>query len=175
MTNRLKACLGNIILEEQRGFLKGKQIVDGIIISDKTIYSIKSICKEGMVIKLDINKEFNRISWHFLIKVLLHFGFQQDWCDWILSYISLTYFFVLVNDIASNSFEAKMELRQGDPLSPFLFIVLVESLGRDLKQDVGQHLLKGLNVSRGINNITHLHLQHGGFTGQVILYHVHSY
>lgn len=156
MENCLKGCLERVISEEQSGFSKGRKILEGIIMTHETIHSIKLRKKEGMLIKLDMNKVFNRVSWYFLIKFLCKFGFAKEWCDWVLSYISSTSFSIMVNGVPSRPFSARHKLLQGDPLSPFLFIILAEALGRTIKAEALRGSLTGLQVSGGFSNITHL-------------------
>ena len=78
-----------------------------------------------MMLKLDICKAYDNVNRPFLMKFLDQFGFSNSWCKWILSCIDSPRIFVLVNGSPQGFFDMERGLHQGDPLSPFLFIILV--------------------------------------------------
>lgn len=97
-----------------------------------------------MFIKLDVTKAYEKFKWSFLHKVLISFGFVEEWVVWVMSCIMATSFLVLINGEHSSLFGASRGLRQGDPLSPHLFILLDEGLmGRVIKSNVAQGLIQG--------------------------------
>jgi hypothetical protein len=89
-----------------------------------------------MLIKLDLSKAFDRLSWQYMRSVLESFGFSSLWVDWILKLTSSPFFSILVNGTPSRPFCSTRGIRQGDPLSPFLFVIMAEGLGRYLKAAV---------------------------------------
>jgi hypothetical protein len=97
-----------------------------------------------MLIKLDLSKAFDRLSWQYMRSVLESFGFSSLWVDWILKLTSSSFFSILVNGTPSRPFCSTRGIRQGDPLSPFLFIIMAEGLGRYLKEAVLEGSLDGL-------------------------------
>jgi len=97
-----------------------------------------------MLIKLDLSKAFDRLSWQYLCSVLESFGFNKLWVNWILKLTSSAFFSILVNDTPFQPFHSTKGIRQGDPLSPFLFILMAEGLGRYLKAMVLEGSLKGI-------------------------------
>jgi len=72
------------------------------------------------------------MNWDFMRKMLLNFGFEGDWVDWVMNLVSSTFFFILVNGSPSKTFNISRSLHQGHPLSPFLLIITVEGLGCSL-------------------------------------------
>lgn len=146
MVNRLKPILLNIISLEQTRFVKGRQILDGIVTIVVAMHSLKEKKIKGMLIKLDLSKAYDRLSWYYLKEVLLSFGFDARWTQWLCSCISTPNYSILLNGAPSQLFNASWGLRQGDPISPFLFIIAIEGLGRLIKAQIANNCLKGLNL-----------------------------
>eukprot|EP00253_Pinus_taeda_P035376 PITA_35376 len=146
IANRLKPLLPMIISPEQSGYVEGQQIMDGIILTHEIIHSLKSSKQAGMLLKLDLSKAFDKLSWSYIENMLKAFGFCHSWIRWIMSLISSTHFSLLVNGLPSRPFKPSRGIRQGDPLSPFLFIIMAEGLGRHLKQALLSNQLKGISI-----------------------------
>lgn len=97
LVNRLKSLLDKIISGEQHGFVPRREIVDNIIMAGETIHSMLSDKKQGMIVKLDVSKAYDRVRWPYLLDVLLHFGFNRGWVKCIEHCVSSVNFSVLVN------------------------------------------------------------------------------
>ena len=82
----------------------------------------------GILCKLDIEKAYDHVSWSFLLTILEKIGFPNKWRKWISFCISTVRFSILINSEASGFFSSSRGLRQGDPLSPLLFILVIETL-----------------------------------------------
>ncbi|XP_057836070.2 uncharacterized protein LOC131046358 [Cryptomeria japonica] len=156
MAERLKSCLPMIISEEQGGFVAGRQILDGVVVASEAIHSMATSQERSMFIKLDMAKAYDRVKWSFLQKILLAFGFSSDWVSWVLSCVTSSSFSVIMNGEPSELFGATRGLRQGDPLSPYLFIILAEGLGRLLKSQVSHGLIHGWQWGMGLPTLSHL-------------------
>ena len=113
MANRLKPLLPLLISPEQSGYVEGRQILDGIILAHEVVHSLKSTKNPGMILKLDLSKAFDKLSWFFIEKILLSFGFSQDWAQWILSLLSSYFFSILVNGSPSSTFSPSRGIHQG--------------------------------------------------------------
>eukprot|EP00253_Pinus_taeda_P015299 PITA_15299 len=155
MAKRLKPLLEKLISPEQTGFVEGRQILDGLVVTQEVIHSMKTKKQKGMMMKLDLSKAYDRVSWQYLAEILRSFGFSSRWIRWVLSCISTPNFSVLVNDTPSKTFKASKGIRQGDPISPFLFILAVEGLGKYLKQERVDGNIKGLRLWGNDLPITH--------------------
>lgn len=137
------------------GFVEGRQILDGIILAHEMIHSLKKMKTPGMLLKVDLAKAYDKVYWSFLKEVLTTFGFHHDWVKWIGNLASTAFFSILINGSPSTTFQASRGLRQGDSLSPFLFILLAEGLGRTLKAHQRSGELKGLDPHNNQNPQTH--------------------
>ena len=155
LANRLKKILPKIISEEQTGFMPGRSILDGIITIQETIHSAGLNKEECMLLKLDIQKAYDMVDWRFLCKMLEAFGFARQWINLIFKFISTPKISVLVNGTPEGFFEVSRGIRQGDPLSPFLFIIMAEAFGRAISDAYNKKRLSGITVTKDVPNITH--------------------
>ena len=97
MVNRLKPILHDIISSKQTGFVKCRQILDGIITVQEAMHSLKEKKVKGMLIKLDLSKAYDRLSWSYLREILVAFGFDSRWIQWLFSCISTPNYSILPN------------------------------------------------------------------------------
>jgi len=111
----------------------GRQIIDGVIIAAKMIHSMDHSKEKAMFIMLDIAKAYDWVKWAFLFKILGAFGFAGEWIEWVKSCVTSPSFSVLINGEPTVLFGASRGLRQGGPLSPYMFILLAEGLGRFIR------------------------------------------
>lgn len=155
IAKRLKPLLPTLIAPEQTGFVEGRQILDGIVVSQEVIHSLKQRKRPGMLMKLDLSKAYDRLHWDYLRAVLEAYGFDHRWIDWIINLVSTPNFSILINGIPSAPFKATRGIRQVDPLSPFLFILAMEGLSRKLKQESRTGGLKGIRLWGADLIITH--------------------
>jgi len=108
-----------------------------------------------MIIKLDLEKAYDHLSWAYLEGILKAHGFDERWVKWILSMVSTSMMSVMLNGTPSEDFNPSRGLRQGDPLSPFLFILAAEGFGRLVKARVAREQIKGLRIRGNDLPITH--------------------
>ncbi|KAH0633200.1 hypothetical protein KY284_035986 [Solanum tuberosum] len=130
---RLAPILPHLISENQSGFVRGRSITDNIMLAQEIIHNIKKP-KEGdnVVIKLDMAKAYDSVSWSFTCLVLSAMGFGEVFIDLVWRTMSNNWYSVIVNGTRHGFFHSTRGLKQGDPLSPALFILRVEVLSRML-------------------------------------------
>ncbi|GKE62327.1 putative RNA-directed DNA polymerase, eukaryota, reverse transcriptase zinc-binding domain protein, partial [Tanacetum coccineum] len=113
--------------------------------------------KKGlMVFKVDFEKAFDSVRWDFLDSVMEKIGFGSKWRSWIHGCFSNARSSILVNGSPTAEFDLHRVLRQGDPLSPFLFILAMEGLhALSCKAEV-LGLFKGASFGRDNVIVSHL-------------------
>jgi hypothetical protein len=79
---------------------------------------------QQVLLKHDLSKSFDKLSWKYMKALLSAFGFNKDWVSWIMNLISSTFVSSMVNGVPSQPFSPSRGIRKGDPLSPFLFVIM---------------------------------------------------
>ena len=108
-----------------------------------------------MICKLDIEKAYDHVNWECLLYILERMGFGGKWCRWIKACISSIRFSVLVNGSPTGFFSSSRGLRQGDPLSPLLFLLVMEVLSRMLRKVEFGGFISGFTIGSEVS-ISHL-------------------
>jgi len=140
----LKPLLPFIISPQKSGYVEGRKILDNVILTHEVIHSLQKTGTPVMLLKLDLSQAFDKLSWAYMKSVLLAFGFAPTWVDWILHLTSSTFFYILINGVPSRPFSPTRGIRQGDSLSPFLFIIMAEGLSCFIQASIAEKSLFGL-------------------------------
>lgn len=126
---RLQRVLPLIISPQQNGFVASRKMLDSILSINENMHSLTIDKHVGFILKLDLLKAYDRVDLGFLSKIWASFGFGEKLVALVLQLISTPWFSVLINGSPSPLFDCSKGLWQGDMISPFLFIIMVESLG----------------------------------------------
>lgn len=159
LATRLKSIMSTVISENQAAFIPGRYITDNVLIAHEVLHSLrvrKRCANSYMAVKTDISKAYDRIEWDFLEAVLRKKGFHSRWIKWIMACVRSVSFSILVNGSPYGRFEVSRGLRQGDPLSPHLFILCSDVLSSLISKAHHDHKLQGIRISNGGPCITHL-------------------
>ncbi|GJU18294.1 RNA-directed DNA polymerase, eukaryota [Tanacetum coccineum] len=150
LANRLAMVISSIVSNTQSAFLSERQILDGPFIINEVLSWCKRKNKKAMFFKVDFAKAYDSVKWDYLINVLEAFGFGTKWCSWIRGICCNTKASILVNGSPSKEFQFHCGLKQGDPIAPLLFILVMESLHLSfrLKINIDKSQLLGVGVSR---------------------------
>ena len=159
LCQRLKICLPLLISETQSAFVAGRLISDNILIAQEMFHGLrtnKSCQNKFMAIKTDMSKAYDRIEWSFIEALLHKMGFDPRWINLMLECISSVQYRILLNGQPRGLIIPQRGLRQGDPLSPYLFIMCTEALIANIKKAERVKQLSGLKVARACPAISHL-------------------
>ena len=159
LANRMKHILSRIISSSQSAFAPGRSITDNVMIACELLHYMnrKQRGNVGEVaLKLDISKAYDRVDWKFLHHMLQILGFDDRWIKWIMLCVTSVRYTVLMNGSEVGPIIPKRGLRQGFPLSPYLFIICAEGLSALLRQAESSGLINGSKVCRGAPSISHL-------------------
>ncbi|XP_060212018.1 uncharacterized protein LOC132639595 [Lycium barbarum] len=154
---RLVRSLTHIVSLNQAGFVKGRSIVENVVLTQEIVSDIRLRTKSANVImKLDMAKAYDRVSWIFLMKVLIKIDFSELVIDMIFRLISSNWYSVLVNGQQCGFFQSSKGVKQGDPLSPTLFILTADVLSRNLNALSSIPQFKGYGMPKWSPKVNHL-------------------
>jgi exonuclease III len=129
IANRIKTVLPTLVSDDQTGFMSGRYMGDNLRLIYDTIAYLDEQNLPGLLLNIDFEKAFDSLDWSFMFKVLRAFGFGEDICRWISTFYNNIKSAVIINGTISPWFSVNRGCRQGDPISPYLFIICVEVLG----------------------------------------------
>ncbi|GJV75554.1 putative RNA-directed DNA polymerase, eukaryota, reverse transcriptase zinc-binding domain protein [Tanacetum coccineum] len=156
LANRLSLVIHSVVGDVQIAFIKGWQITDGPLLVNEIISWAKKHKKKLLLLKVDFEKAFDSLSWSFLESIMAQMGFGEKWRKWIHSCLNSAFASVLINGSPTSEFKLERGLRQGDPLSPFLFILAVEALNVVFLEARNKSIFLGAEVGRDKVPISHL-------------------
>ena len=130
----MKRVLDKVIDPRQSAFLEGRGLLDSVLVANETLEEVKRKKKECVVFKVDYVKAYDSVSWEFIYYMLRRLGFNGKWIEWIKNCLESSSISVLVNGSPTTAFKPKKGLRQGDPLAPFLFLIMAEGLAEVVRQ-----------------------------------------
>lgn len=159
LENKLKPFLPNLISETQSTFMSERLITDNILFAHETLNYLKAkrIGKIGyMTLKLDMSKAYDRVEWVYLEKIMEKMGFSQRWISLISFCIHFVTYSIKLNGQPHGFITPTRGLRQGDPLSPYVFLLVTEGLHALFTRAEQRGDIKGVSLCPAGPRISHL-------------------
>ncbi|GKD45668.1 putative RNA-directed DNA polymerase, eukaryota, reverse transcriptase zinc-binding domain protein [Tanacetum coccineum] len=156
LANRLQQLVHSVVSEVQTAFVKGRQITDGPLTVNEIISWATKNKEKLFILKVDFEKAFHSLDWEFLNHTMEQMGFTLKWRSWIQGCLNSAYGSVLINGSPTKEFKIQKGLRQGDPLSPFLFILAMEALHVSLEEAKSKNIFEGVKVGYDKVDISNL-------------------
>ncbi|RVW64329.1 Transposon TX1 uncharacterized 149 kDa protein [Vitis vinifera] len=146
LSRSIRGVLHETIHSSQGSYVQGRQILDAVLIANEIVDEKRRSGEEGVVFKIDFEKAYDHVSWDFWDHVLEKKGFSPRWRKWMSGCLSMVSYAVLVNGNAKGWVKASRGLRQGNPLSPFMFTLVVDVLSRMLLRAEERNSLEGFRI-----------------------------
>ncbi|GJV47845.1 RNA-directed DNA polymerase, eukaryota, reverse transcriptase zinc-binding domain protein [Tanacetum coccineum] len=157
VTNRIKGCLDKLVNISQSAFIRGRVIQDNLLITQELLKGYN--CKNGAsrcALKIDIAKAYDTVDWEFLKDTLVNFGFHERMVSWVMTCVSSAKFSIGINGDRYGCFKSGRGLRQGDPISPYLFTLIMEVFSLMLARNVEDS--KSFKYHKGCKEMKLTHL-----------------
>ena len=146
----MKYVLQEIVCENQSAFVAKRLIIDNVLVTHEMMSRIsrkkKGRCGE-MALKLNMSKAYDRVEWVYLQQIMKRLGFHDEWISIVMKCVTSVTYAVRINGQPCGKIQPTRRLRQGDPLSPYLFLICAEGLSTLLHNAVQQKKLKGVAAS----------------------------
>ncbi|PNX85948.1 BTB/POZ domain-containing protein, partial [Trifolium pratense] len=147
---RLKKVLGKVISSCQSAFLPQRQILDGVVVLNEIIDLAKKRKDDCLLFKVDFERAYDTVSWHVFERMMLKMGFSEGWLKWMRACIFESSMSIVINGSPTEDFKVESGLHQGDPLTPFLFLIVAEGLAGLMRRAVEIGKFKGYQVNDNI-------------------------
>jgi hypothetical protein len=159
LVNRLRPLLEDIIAPVQSAFIPGRLITDNALIAFECIHAIQTgsaARRNFCAYKLDMAKAYDRVDWRFLEGVLAKLGFHSQWIQWVMACVTTVQYSIRFNGHMLDSFTPSRGIRQGDPLSPYLFLFVADGLSCLIRKEIENNSLREFHICRRAPGISHL-------------------
>lgn len=159
LANRMKEVMKFVIYESQSAFIPGRLITDNIMVAFESNHYLKrkKFGRQGQTaLKLDMSKAYDRIEWKFLKGMMIKLGFCVKWVHLIMMCVMSVDYTIMHNGDRVGPIFTQRGLRQGDPLSPYIFIICAEGLSALLSSYEAKGLIHGCKISLQAPIISHL-------------------
>jgi len=143
IVHRLKTALADVIAPSQTAFLPCRQISDAILLTQELLHNYHlNNGPARCALKIDLKKAFDTVSWEFILAGLAAIAIPPAMITWITTCITTTHYSISINRESHGFFKASRGIRQGDPLSPYLFVLAMTGLGGIIQQTIQQSTFK---------------------------------
>lgn len=159
LANRLKPCLKELISDRQSAFIEGRLLNDNALIAFEINHYMRRLSQGSKGVagfKIDISKAYDRLEWGFIQNMMIKFGFSSQWIARVMGLVtSVSYSFIRNGEVFGNVIPYR-GIRQGDPISPYIYILCAEGLSAIMRRNEEVGLIHGCKIARGAPTISHL-------------------
>eukprot|EP00253_Pinus_taeda_P006944 PITA_06944 len=160
----IKGYLATFLSMDKYAFLRGRNILDAVANTQECLSSLSTCHHAAAIMKIDLHKAFDCVDWGFVEFLLTNIGLMSHNIRWILACIMNVNYAVIVNGFPTHFFQAKIGLRQGCPLSPLLFILIMNTLSLHINKAVADKIIRAIRICR------HNFISHNIFVDDVLLF-----
>ena len=144
LANRLREVINSLVRLDQTTFIPGRQMVDRVVIAEEIVVAWQRKGTKGFMWKLDFAKAYDSLDWRFLWRVLKRRNFPETWVRWVKQCVCTNTFAVLINGRPQGGWiHPQRGIRQGCPLAPLFFILVVDALAVCTERPCTRGLLSG--------------------------------
>ncbi|KAJ9544003.1 hypothetical protein OSB04_023710 [Centaurea solstitialis] len=157
IAERMKPYLAQLVGPTQSAFIPGRRIADNIMMAHELVVGYQR--QQGQprcAFKIDLRKAYDTVDWRYLACILSGLGFHTVFCKWIDELLNTSSFSIVLNGETHGFFKGARGLRQGDPISPYLFTIVMEDFSRLLKKCIDEAVGFGYHEGCADLHITHL-------------------
>jgi len=145
-----------IISSNQLAFLKGRNLVDGVVVINEIVDFARKFKKECLILKVDFEKACDSVDWGFLVYMMKRVGLSNKWIAWIKACVCRGSMSILVNGSPTGQINIQRGLKRGDLLAPFLFLLVAEGFSGLMRNAVRLNLFQGFKLKEDGKEYTHL-------------------
>ncbi|KAM6553278.1 hypothetical protein CsatB_014040 [Cannabis sativa] len=158
LSNRMRPLMEELVSPFQSAFIPGRWIAESSILTQELVHKIKAKRGRGglMAIKLDMHKAYDKMEWSFIQKVLSKNGFNGKSIRLLMACVTSVSYSVLLNGCPLKKLYPQRGLRQGDPISPFLFLLCQDVLSKMITQAEEEGYIQGIKIAQSSPSISHL-------------------
>jgi len=153
---RLTGVMNSIISSTQSTFLKGRNLVDGVLVVNEIVDLAKKTNRRCLILKVDFEKAYDSVKWPFLEYMLGRVGFHLKWIAWMKACVYGGSMSIPVNGSPTYEISIQKVLKQGDLLAPFLYLIVAEGFSGLMRNAVNQNLFGGFDMGQNGLVISHL-------------------
>ncbi|XP_026451446.1 uncharacterized protein LOC113351723 [Papaver somniferum] len=151
LATRMNDLMSKLVSKQQAAYIKGRSIHEQVMLASELVNEMKHTIRGGNVgLKLDISQAYDSVSWDFLFKVLRKYGFPAACCEWLKTLFASSKIYIMINGGPQGFFSMERGLKQRDPLSPILFVLMEELLSRNLTKLVKLKKLRPMVIMKGV-------------------------
>lgn len=159
ITNRFRPILDKVIYSFQSVFIPRRLIIDNVVVGFECMHWIRNNrrAKTGFAaLKLDMRKAYDQVEWSFLENMMMKFGFAEKWVKLIMRCVTIVTYSFRINQSIFGTLSPQRGLRQGNPLSPYLFVLCAQGLSHLFSKEVERRLIRRVKVANTCPIISHL-------------------